>query len=199
MLKVGLTGGIGSGKTMVSRIFEALGIAVYNSDMRAKLLMNTDPELQSALQNCFGSDIYDNDGNLNRPKLAEIIFNDPESLEKVNNCVHPAVFHDFNHWCALQNSPYIIEESAIIFERNIAHQFGKVILVTAPEYVRIKRVCIRDGITPEAVQERMANQWTDDKKKPLADYIINNDNLRSLTPQIMEIHKQLMFIIHNGF
>ena len=192
MLKVGITGGIGGGKTKVCKVFETLGIAVYNADTEAKQLMNTDPELKTVLKDYFGNDIYQEDGTLDRPKLAEIIFNDPASLEKVNNCVHPAVFQDFDHWCTMQKSPYVLKESAIIFERNIAHLFGKVIMVTAPENIRIKRVCVRDHVAPKTVQERMANQLPDAEKIALADFIINNDNLRLLTPQVMEIHRQLL-------
>ena len=195
MLKVGITGGIGSGKTKVCRVFKTLGIAVYNADTQANRLMNTDPELKAALKDYFGSDIYHNDGTLDRRKLAKIIFNDPASLEKVNDWVHPAVTRDFDHWCTLQKSPYVLKEAAIIFERNMAHLFGKVILVTAPEIIRIKRVCIRSRVTPEVVKERMANQWTDDKKIALADYIIYNDNLRLITPQALEIHKQLLKLV----
>ena len=108
MLKVGLTGGIGSGKTKVCKVFETLGVAIYNADTQAKQLMNTDPELKTALRDYFGNDIFCDDGMLNRPKLAEIIFNDHTSLEKVNAWVHPAVFRDFDYWCAMQNSPYVI-------------------------------------------------------------------------------------------
>ena len=195
MLKVGITGGIGSGKTKICRVYETLGVAVHYADTQAKLLMNTDPELKAALKDYFGNDIYHDDETLNRPKLSEIIFNDPAALEKVNGWVHPAVVRDFEHWCTMQNSPYVLEESAIIFERNLAHLFEKVILVTAPENVRIKRVCIRDRLTPEVVKKRMANQWSDEKKMALADFIIYNDNLRLLTPQIMEIHRHLMKMV----
>ena len=195
MLKVGITGGIGSGKTKICRIFQTFGIAVYNADTQAKQLMNTDHELKAALKDYFGSDIYHDNGTLNRPKLSKIIFNNSTALEKVNGWIHPVVVRDFDHWCTMQKSPYVLEEAAIIFERNLAQMFGKVILVTAPEDIRIKRVCIRDRLTPEAVQERMANQWTDNKKILLADYIIYNDNLRLLTPQVMEIHKQLLEMV----
>ena len=194
MLQVGITGGIGSGKTKVCKVFETLGIAVYNADTQAKQLMNTDTELKAALKNYFGNDIYHKDGTVDRPKLAEIIFHDPASLEKTNSCVHPAVIRDFDNWCTMQKSPYVIEESAIIYETNIAHLFGKVIMVAAPENTRVMRVCIRDHVTPEIVQQRMANQWTDKKKITLADYVIYNDSLRLITPQVVEIHKQLLKI-----
>ena len=190
MLKIGITGGIGSGKTTVCKVFETLGIPVYNADTQAKLLMNTDPELKASLQGYFGSDIYV-DGILVRHRLAEIIFNDREALEKVNSWVHPAVARDFERWRSMQTSPYVLEEAAIIFESNIMHRFEKIILVTAPEDLRIERVCARDHVAPEAVQKRMANQWPEEKRIALADYVIYNDNLRLITPQVMAIHKSI--------
>ena len=195
MLKVGLTGGIGSGKTTVCKVFETLGIPVYDADTQAKWLMNTDPELKTALQGCFGNGIYHDDGTLDRRKLAEIIFNDPTSLEMVNSRVHPAVARDFEYWCTMQSSPYVLEEAAIIFESNIAHRFAKLILVTAPDDIRIERVCTRDRIAPETARKRMANQWPEEKKIALADYVIYNDHIRLITPQIMEIHRQLLKIV----
>ena len=194
MRKVGITGGIGSGKTTVCKVFETLGIPVYNADTQAKLLMNTDPELKASLQGYFGSDIYV-DGILVRHQLAEIIFNDPSALEKVNSWVHPAVARDFEQWCTRQTSPYVLEEAAIIFESNLAHRFEKTILVTAPESVRIERVCARDQVAPEIVRKRMANQWPDEKKIALADYVIYNDNVRQIAPQVMEIHRNLLGLL----
>ena len=193
MIKVGITGGIGSGKTTVGKVFETLGISVYDADMQAKRLMNTDPELKAALKEYFGNDIY-RDEVLERHKLAEIVFNDPIALEKVNAWVHPAVARDFEHWCTLQTSPYVIEEAAIIFESNLAHRFAKVILVTAPDDLRIKRVCARNDVAPEAVRKRMDRQWSEEKKMALADYIIYNDDLRLVIPQVVEIHRQLLKI-----
>ena len=191
MFKVGITGGIGSGKTTVCKLFETLGIPVYYADTQAKLLMNTDSELKDSLQNYFGSGIY-NDGLLVRHQLAEIIFNDPAALEKVNSWVHPAVARDFERWCILQTSPYVLEEAAIIFESMMSYRFEKVILVTAPDDIRIERVCARDRVSPEIVRKRMANQWTEEKKIKLADYIIHNDNVHQIAPQVMEIHEQLL-------
>jgi len=191
MLKVGVTGGIGSGKSTVCMIFETLGIPVYDADTRAKQLMNTDPELKTALKGYFGDGIF-NDETLDRRQLADIIFNDPKALEMVNSWVHPAVASDFEHWCIQQTSPYVIEEAAIIFESGMAQRFDKVILVTAPERLRIERVCDRDQITPEFVRKRMDNQWSEEKKIALADYIINNDNEYLLIPQVMEIHHAII-------
>lgn len=191
MIKVGVTGGIGSGKTTVCMVFKTLGIPVYNADSQAKLLMNSEPELKASIKEYFGNDIY-HDETLDRSKLAEIVFNDKKALDKLNSLVHPAVVGDFEHWLSRQTSKYVIEEAAIIFESNIARRFDKIILVTAPDEVRIERVCARDRVTPEIVRNRMKNQWTDEKKIPLADYIIYNDNIRLITNQILGIHKQLL-------
>ena len=191
MPKVGITGGIGSGKTTVCMFFETLGIPVYYADKQAKLLMNTDPELKDSILDYFGSEVYCND-TLNRKKLAEIVFNNKIALEKLNSLVHPAVSRDFECWLSKQKSQYVLEEAAIIFESNITHRFDKIILVTAPEKIRIERVCVRDNVSPETVRERMNNQWSDDKKVALADYIIYNDNIRLITHQVLKIHKELL-------
>ena len=191
MFKIGITGGIGSGKTAVCMVFETLGIPVYHADTRAKQLMNTDLELKATLKGYFGDGIYSIE-TLDRRQLANIIFNDPVALEKVNSWVHPVVARDFENWCTMQTSPYLIEEAAIIFESGMAQRFDKVILVTAPEYLRIERVCARDQISPELVRKRMDNQWSDEKKIPLADYIIYNDNEHLITPQVMEIHSKIL-------
>jgi len=192
-MNIGITGGIGSGKSTVCKIFRTLGVPVYEADTRAKLLMNTDLELKAALEGYFGRDIY-RDGMLDRHKLAEIIFNDPSALEKVNSWVHPAVARDFENWHKQQTSPYVLEEAAIIFESNIAHRFKKVILVTAPEDLRIERVCARDQVAPETVRKRMANQWPEEKKIALADYIIYNDHQHLIIPQVLKINDELRLI-----
>ena len=193
-MKVGITGGIGSGKTTVCKVFETLGIPVYYADMQAKQLMNTDPELKASIEEYFGSDIYHN-GTLNRRKLADVIFNNKTALEKINSWVHPAVARDFDYWYTLQTSPYVLEEAAIIFESDIAPRFRKVILVTAPENLRIERVCARDGVIAEAVRERMTHQWSEEKKIALADYVIYNDNEHTIIPQVLETHKQLSTLL----
>lgn len=193
MFQVGITGGIGSGKSSACRIFETLGISVYDTDSRAKQLMNTDTALKARLMAAFGNDIYE-EGLLNRRKLSSIIFNDKVALEKVNGWVHPVVAHDFIQWRSLQNTPYILEESAILFEHDMAKRFDKVIMVTAPVDLRIERVCIRDHTTPEIVCMRMNNQWPDEKKIPLADYVIYNDDIQLMIPQVMKIHQYLLQI-----
>ena len=172
-------------------VFETLGIPVYYADTRAKELMNTDPALKAALTGYFGKEIYHGDG-LDRRKLADIIFNDKTALEKVNSWVHPTVARDFEQWHSRQTSPYSLEEAAIIFESNLARHFDKVILVAAPDDLRIERVCAREQISPEVVRQRMTNQWPDEKKIAMADYVIYNDNSHLIIPQVMEIHKLLL-------
>ena len=189
--KIGITGGIGSGKTIVCKVFEILGVPVYYADAQAKRLMNTEPELIASISEYFGNDIYE-DKTLARKKLAEIVFNDPAALKKLNSLVHPAVARDFEYWRSQQTSLYVLEEAAIIFESAIAHRFDRVILVTAPDDIRIKRVCARDNTTPDEAQKRMKNQLPEKTKITLADYIIYNDNIRMITPQVMEIHNSLI-------
>ena len=188
--KIGVTGGIGSGKTSVCMVFEALGVPVYYADVQAKYLMNTDPTLKSSISGYFGGQIYLG-GTLDRRKLAKIVFNDRTALKKLNSFVHPAVARDFEHWCARQTSRYIIEEAAIIFESGIAHRFDKIILVTAPDDMRIKRVCARDNVAPENARERIKNQMPENEKIALANYVVYNDNTRAIIPQVMEIYKQI--------
>ncbi len=191
MRKVGITGGIGSGKTSACQVFELLGIPVYYADIRAKQLMNTDPELKNALEENFGKDIYEN-RQLNRRKLSGLIFNDKALLEKVNGLVHPAVARDFSQWCRQQTTPYVLEEAAILFENNMASKFWKMILVTAPEALRIERVCKRDAADPQTVRARINNQWPDEKKIKLADYVIYNDNEHMMVSQVKSIHHKLI-------
>ena len=196
MMKIAITGGIGSGKTSACIVFETLGVPVYYADTQAKLLMNTDQELKSLITGYFGDDIYC-EGELDRRKLAEIVFNDKIALEKLNSWVHPAVARDFEDWYKRQTSRYVLEEAAIIFESGIAHRFDKVILVTANDKIRVERVCARDNIAPETALNRMKNQWSENRKIELADYIIYNDNVNRLIPQVLEIHQQILKNLSN--
>ncbi|MDR1864288.1 MAG: dephospho-CoA kinase [Bacteroidales bacterium] len=191
MLRVGITGGIGSGKTTVCKVFELLGVPVYYADERAKRLMDDDPDLKEKLNEYFGSRIYCPDGRLNRRLLAEIIFASPAALRKVNGWVHPAVERDFLQWCSRQETSCVMEESAILFESRAAQRFDKIILVAAPCRLRIRRVCSRDGAGEEAVRQRIHRQWSDRRKIPLADFVIRNDHRQPLLPQIIEIHRRL--------
>lgn len=194
MKVLGCTGGIGSGKSYVSRIFGKLGYPVYFSDDRAKMLYDTDPLLLQQMAQLLGSDIL-TDGKLNRRAVAEKIFSDSKMLAEVEKMVHPAVIRDFEKWkreqCNGGSAPdFVIFESAILLEkplvRTIAH---KVLVVAAPEQLRIARVMARDGVTSEEVQRRMASQWSDSQRIALADFIIFADSKRALIPQIEAVIK----------
>ncbi|MEZ4907912.1 MAG: dephospho-CoA kinase [Saprospiraceae bacterium] len=192
MYKIGITGGIGSGKTTVSKIFEAMGIPVYNADSKAKYLMTSDEELIDNIKKLLGENSYFDNGELNRKYISDIIFNDKPLLDKMNNIVHPAVQQNFIKWSNEQTSPYVIKEAAILFESGSYKDLDFIILVTAPIELRIERVCKRDNITNEKVQERINNQMPDSQKIKLSDFIIINDGKHSLINQIMEVHKQIL-------
>ena len=195
MKLVGLTGGIGSGKTTVAGIFETLGIPVYNSDLRAKALMQENESLRADIGKLFGEITFLPDGSLNRKGIAEIVFRDPSILQQLNAIVHPAVYQDLVRWTQEEKqsaSPYLIQESAILFEENLTARHAAVILVAADKDLRIQRVADRDGVTREQVLQRMENQWPDEKKIPQADYVIYNDGERSLIDQVMDIHRMIL-------
>jgi dephospho-CoA kinase len=191
MLKIGLTGGIGSGKTTVSEVFAQLGIAIYLSDDRAKALMVNDEELQSAIISLFGEESY-KIGQLNRPYIASKVFSDKKELVKLNALVHPALKKDFDLWCIEQTSPYIIKEAAILFESGANKGLDKVILVEASTELRLSRVMKRDKVSSESVLARMDVQWSDERKKALSDYVILNDEKCSVLEQVLKIHENIM-------
>jgi len=188
---VGITGGIGSGKSTVARIFKSLGVPVYNSDIRSKELLDKNPELKSRLIEQFGEEIYISSG-IDRKYFASIIFNDKKLLEISNSIIHPFVKKDYENWVSAQSFPYTIKESAILFETGIYKQLDKTVLVTAPENLRIKRVVERDKIPEKVVLERIKNQWEDKRKTPLADFIILNNETELLLPQVLKIHQALL-------
>ncbi len=192
MLKIGLTGGIGAGKTTVATLFNALGIPVYNSDDRAKWLMNQDAELQKQLIKEFGNGVFTND-NLNTPFLASIVFKDSNKLQALNQIVHPKVAVDFLNWVQEQKAPYVIKEAAILVDSGAYKEMDKIILVTADVNSRIDRIVKRDHVSDAAVSQRMKNQMTDDQIKKHAHYLIeNNSSLESLTDQVKTIHLNLL-------
>jgi dephospho-CoA kinase len=190
MIKIGITGGIGSGKSVICKTFSLLGIPIYYSDYRAKELLNSSQEIKKALTNLFGSELYTKNG-INKTKLADIIFNDKNSLEKVNSIVHPVVMKDFFSWCKNQKSSIVINESAIIFEANLKHHFDYIIAVTAPEEIRINRVIKRDNAKREDVISRINHQYPDHKKTKESDFVIINDGEKAILPQISKILKSL--------
>jgi dephospho-CoA kinase len=192
-LQIGITGGIGSGKTTVCKIFETLEIPVYYADERAKWLMANDPELKQAIKDTFGTNTYDADGNLDRQHLASIVFNDPDKLQQLNALVHPAVARDSEAWNEQQSGePYTLREAALIYEAGIDQQLDYVIVVTAPVETRIQRVVQRDQTTREAVESRMNKQMPEKEKVKRADFVIYNDGERALIPQVLAIHRELL-------
>lgn len=191
MLKVGITGGIGSGKSTVCRVFSNLGIPVFEADKAAKELMNNSEEIFDQLTRLFGAGVYLPDHSINRKYLAAIVFNDKSLLEKLNGIVHPVVRSAFFDWCDKQHAPYIIHEAAILFESGFYKFMDKTIAVVTSENERIERVMKRDGVTIEMVQERIRNQWNDKQRMELADFVIGNNDDDLIVPQIIEIDKQL--------
>lgn len=191
MLKVGLTGGIGSGKSTVARIFEVLGIPVYYADREAKRLMNENDTLKQNIILKFGEQVYDQ-GKLNRKNLADLVFNDPEKLAMLNSLVHPATMADSEEWFRKQNSSYCLHEAALIFEAGIHLRLDYVIGVQAPSELRIKRVMLRDNISRDEILKRMARQMDEETKLSKCDFILNNDEKVLLTPRVIELHNKLM-------
>ncbi len=191
MLKIGLTGGIGSGKTTVAKIFELLPVPVYYADEASKRLYHSNPELKAALQAHFGEDIYTNKV-LDRSKLAGIVFNDPEKLKTLNQLVHPLTIKDANEWMKLQTTPYIVKEAAILFESGSASGLDYIIGIRTPEPLRISRVMERDKISKEEVLSRMQRQMNEDAKMRLCHYIIENNEQELLIPQVLKLHEQFL-------
>ena len=191
MIKVGLTGGIGSGKTTVAKVFQTLGIPVFYADTEAKVLLDESAEIREGLITLFGPAIYTND-KLNKKQLASFIFNNKVALEKVNSLVHPVVASRFEEWSALQKAPYVLQEAAILFETGGYKRFDKNILVSAPKEIRVERIKQRDGLTEDEILARMQNQWDENHKIALADFVILNDESEMLLPQIMRVHEDIL-------
>ncbi|MDA3852986.1 MAG: dephospho-CoA kinase [Bacteroidales bacterium] len=189
MIKVGITGGIGSGKSTLGHLFEMMGYPVYYADIRAKWLMNNDPIIKAELMATFGKSVYPDE--LDRKALADIVFSNPDALAKLNSITHPAVRRDQEAWSKKQSSPIVFKEAAILFESGTYRSVDKVICVVAPEITRIMRVMKRDGATAAQVQERISNQWADEKKAALSDFIIHADEQQLVIPQALAILKQL--------
>jgi len=188
---VGLTGGIGSGKSTVAKMFVELGIPVYDSDMEAKELMVCSSEVKNAITELLGEEAYDNQG-LNRPYIADKVFKDPELLEKLNAIVHPAVRKHFSDWVERQESPYVIQETALIFENDAQDKYDYTILVTAPVETRIQRVIDRDNVEGQAVVDRMKNQLDDEQKVDLANFSLKNLELNKTRRKVKELHLKLL-------
>lgn len=187
MKVVGLTGGIGSGKSTIARLFAALGVAVYDSDTEAKKLINTSAEIKKRIVEVFGAEAYA-EGVYNRAYMADIVFRNPDKLAELNSIVHPVLADDFNQWVALQTSPYVIKEAAILFESGSYKNCDFIITVTAPETLRISRCMSRDGSTEAQVRARMAQQWTDAQRIALSDAVIENINLEETEKRVRELN-----------
>lgn len=194
MITVGLTGGIGSGKSTIAKAFNKLGVPIYYADTESKILVNTNRTLIERLIREFGADIY-NDFGIDKNKFASLIFSNQKMLKKANEIIHPIVFEDFLKWkstFAEEQTKYIIKESAILFESNANKLVDYTITVSADSNTRINRVCKRDNLTNEEVKKRIENQLSDHERESMSDFIIYNDNGILLLPQILKIHKTLL-------
>jgi dephospho-CoA kinase len=195
-LKLGVTGGIGSGKTSVCKVFTVLGIPVFSTDRIAREIMDSDQDIISKINSIAGRDLYGN-GFLDRMSLASLIFNNHTLLEKVNSLVHPVVFDHFNSWEKIQTTPYVIMEAAILFESGASKYVDKVATIVAPEEERLTRVTIRSKLSREQVIERMKNQLDDEARIRLSDYVIYNSESDMIIPAILKIHEDILKNLKN--
>ncbi len=193
MLKIGLTGGIGSGKSTVAAIFEKLGIPVYYADLEARRLMNEDAGLRLSIISLFGREAY-NGGVLNRKYISSVVFDNKQKLASLNALVHPVTIRNSEEWIGAQSSPYIVREAALIFESGVNKSLDHVIGVSAPEELRVRRVMARDVTNPEAVRSRIRNQMDEAEKMRLCDFVIVNDETRLVLPQVLVLHEKFIAI-----
>jgi dephospho-CoA kinase len=193
MLKVGLTGGIGSGKSIVAEIFKVLGMPVFDADVEAKRVMQSDPVLKQQLIIEFGEETFI-EGELNRPWLAAQVFNNIFKLDRLNALVHPATITAANDWMNIQSSPYVIKEAALLFEAGSAGNLDYIIGVTAPEHMRIQRIMQRSNYSREEIKLRMSKQIEDNIKMKLCDFVLVNDEQQLLTPQVLALHEKLVVL-----
>ena len=191
MKKIGITGGIGSGKTYVASVFQSFGIPIFNADIQAKKIMTSSRKLIKLVKEEFGNDIY-KDSDLNKEKLSSIVFSNSDKLQKLNSLVHPIVKEEFNNWCKKQTSSYVIKEAAILFESNSHIGLDAVICVSAPLDLRMKRLLNRDDYSEKEIKKRIENQISQEEKEKLSDYIIINDEKELLLPKIIKIYKELL-------
>ena len=191
-MKVGLTGGIGSGKTLVCRVLEKMGVAVYYADSEARRLMNSDPGLVLQISGLFGNKAYEG-GSLNREFIAHRVFNEKELLTRLNELVHPAVRKDFSRWASEQKPAfYVVEEAAILFESGSDRNMDLTVVVFAEKELRVRRAMQRDGSTREQVLNRMNSQMSDEEKMEKTDMVINNDGKEMILPQIINMHNAIL-------
>ncbi len=195
ILKIGVTGGIGSGKSVVCKIFSSLGIPVYDADTEARKLVDTNEKIKTKIKKEFGSDLYDSSGHLDRKRMAAKVFNNKAALERLNSIVHPAVIKDSEEWIKqYKDAPYTVREAAILFESGTYKDLDKIITVIAPEELRIKRVMERDHKTKEEILSIILNQSGDRKKIKQSDFVIVNDERKLLLPQVLAIHEKLLSV-----
>jgi len=187
---IGLTGGIGSGKSTVAKIFAQLGIPVLDADATAKAIMNEDHSVKTKLIELFGEDAY-KENQLNRPYIAQLVFEDAFKLQQLNAIIHPITIQYAKDWASKQSAPYVIKEAALFFESGSSEGVEKIIGVTAPKHIRIQRVMQRDQITREDVIKRMEHQLEDSLKMKLCDWVIQNDDMHLLIPQVLAIHQEI--------
>lgn len=190
MKKVGITGNIGSGKSYVCKIFESLGIPVFYSDDETKKLYLI-PSVKEQIINRFGNEVYFEDGTLNKKLLSYHLFKNEEAMQFIESVLYPALNQRFDEWCKQQTTPYVLYESAILFEKNYGKYFDKIIFVSAPEGIRLQRVMLRDDCSEENVRSRMRLQLSEDLKVSKADFVIHNDGAQPVEPQVLEINKLL--------
>ncbi|MBK7713202.1 MAG: dephospho-CoA kinase [Bacteroidales bacterium] len=195
-LKLGVTGGIGSGKTSVCKVFNVLGIPVFSADRIARDIMDSDEDIIKKINSVTGKDLYSN-GFLDRMALAALIFNNSDMLHKVNSLVHPIVFDHFATWEKNQSAPYVIMEAAILFESGASKLVDRIATVVAPEEERVTRLTIRSKLSRQQVLDRMKNQMNDEERIKLSDYVIYNSENDMVIPAILEIHKDILKSIGN--
>lgn len=196
-MKLGVTGGIGSGKTSVCRVFNILGIPVFSADPEAREIMDNDKGIIRRINSIAGKDLYIN-GSLDRMELAALIFNDNTLLEKVNSLVHPVVFDHFKRWEMDQTAPYVIMEAAILFESGASKLVDRITTVVAPIEERVERVIHRNSLSREQILERMRNQMDDNSRIKLSDYVIHNSETDMIIPAILKIHEDILTYINTG-
>jgi len=199
MIIVGITGGIGSGKTMVCNIFRQLGVPVYEADVEAKKLVESHSEIQDQIKKEISEDAFNKKGKLDRQKLSSIVFKDETSLKKLNKIVHPYVIRHFAEWKKQNNDvAYVLKEAAILFESGTNQDCDQVITITAPEELRIKRTMQRDKRTKDEVEQIMKRQWSDEEKIKKSDFVIVNDEHEMVIPQLLEIHDKILSLTNNN-
>lgn len=194
MIKVALTGNIGSGKSTIAHLFSILGIPLFHADMEAKLLYKN-KNVKESIRVHFGSRVFNKQNEVDFKQLAKLVFNDPVSLQQINQIIHPLVFEKYKDWLKQnEEQKYTIHEAAIVFENHLENHYNLIINVSATEKVRMNRVMQRDGISKEQFEERARNQWPDEEKNKKADFVIFNNGDQFLIPQVMEIHEKIIHI-----